>query len=297
MEFNRNALIIDHSNEDRELIKEKLLTASSNKIIVYSLSSRQKLTELTAQHKIKCLYVNANIGKKDLFFILKFFSMLSEKNEIETTIFIACDDYEILQEITNEFNLKNMHFLHMPLDHEDLVKKIQIATVGKIEVPTKKTSSDPLNVDLEFINVFITNTKKVLTDMAQIKNLTHSAPMLMSNIKEPLNIAISSRILISSTYFKGSYYIAFPEETFLALYNIVVQENHTKISDENKDFASELANIIYGQCKKKFSDDGLNLEMVIPSLHLGEIQYKIVIVIPFTSDLGKFYLAVAPGLI
>lgn len=297
MEFNRNALIIDSSNEDREFIKEKILKASAKKINVFSLSSRQKLTELLAQQKIKCLYINSNIGKKDLFFILKYFSMLSEKDGIETAILIACDDYELLQEITNEFNLKNIQFLHMPLDHEDLVKKMQITIIGKIETLAKKTNSDPLNIDLEFVNVFITNTKKVLTDMAQIKDLTHSAPMLMSNLKEPLNIAISSRILISSTYFKGSYYIAFPEETFLALYNIVVQENQSKITDENKDFASELANIIYGQCKKKFSDDGLNLEMVIPSLHLGEIQYKVVIVIPFSCDFGKFYLAVAPGLI
>ena len=297
MEFNRNALIIDSSNEDRELIKEKILKASAKKINVFSLSCRQKLTELLAQQKIKCLYINSNIGKKDLFFIFKYFSMLSEKDGIETAILIACDDYELLQEITNEFNLKNIQFLHMPLDHEDLVKKMQITIIGKIETLAKKTNSDPLNIDLEFVNVFITNTKKVLTDMAQIKDLTHSAPMLMSNLKEPLNIAISSRILISSTYFKGSYYIAFPEETFLALYNIVVQENQSKITDENKDFASELANIIYGQCKKKFSDDGLNLEMVIPSLHLGEIQYKVVNVIPFSCDFGKFYLAVAPGLI
>lgn len=74
-------------------------------------------------------------------------------------------------------------------------------------------------------------------------------------------------------------------------------EKQTEINNDNKDFASELANIIYGQCKKKFSDDGLNLEMVIPSLHMGEIKYDVVILIPFECYLGKFYLAVAPGLI
>jgi CheY-specific phosphatase CheX len=133
--------------------------------------------------------------------------------------------------------------------------------------------------------------------MAKIPGLIHSAPMLMSQIKGPLGIAISAKILISSIYFKGSFYIAFPKQTFLNFYEAVVMEKCTEINNDNKDFASELANIIYGNCKKKFSEEGLNLEMVIPSLHMGEINYSIVILIPFESSLGKFYLAIAPGLI
>ena len=133
--------------------------------------------------------------------------------------------------------------------------------------------------------------------MAQLADLSHSAPMLMSKLTEPLNIAISSRILISSVHFKGSYYIAFPKETFLNFYEKVVMEKSTEINDGNKDFASELANIIYGQCKKRFSLEGYNLEMVIPSIHLGEIKYPVVVLIPFESMIGKFYLAVAPGML
>ena len=298
MEFNRNVLIIDGSVDEKELLKNMILSASNNKIVVFALNNRLNLAETNAQNKMKCLYLNANIGKKDVFFILKFFTMLKEKDGLEIPIFLASDDFDLLQEITAEFPLKKMQFLHMPLDLDDLVKKIQIAILGKVEAPVNaKSKKDPLNIDLEFVNVFITNTKKILSEMAQITDLTSSPPILMSNLKEPLNIAISARILISSTYFKGSYYIAFPEKTFLEFYAMVVMEKHTEINKENKDFASELANIIYGQCKKKFSDDGLNLDMVIPSLHMGEIQNDVVIVIPFHCYLGTFYLAVAPGLI
>lgn len=296
MEFSRNVLIVDGSASDRDFIKDRI-EASSKKIVTYTLSGRQNFTELTAQNKMKCVYLNTNIGKKDVFFILRYFSMIKDQAGQEAIIYLASDDFEMLAEITSEFPLEKLHILHTPLDVSDLVKKIQIAVLGKLESNAQGKSKDPLNIDLEFINVFITATKKVMIEMADIQDLKHSPPKLMATLETPLDIAISSKIVISSAYFKGSYYIAFPEQTFLNLYEKVVMEKQTSISNDNKDFASELANIIYGQCKKKFSDDGLNLEMVIPSLHLGQIQYEIVIIIPFECYLGKFYLAVAPGLI
>lgn len=297
MEFSRNVLIIDHSDKDRDSIKDEIAKATG-KLVVFTLRGRQKLAELTAQNKIKCLYLNTNVGKKDVFYILRYFSMLKEKNQAEIDIFISSDDFEMLSEITAEFSLEQLKILHSPLEVSDLVKKIQISVLGKVDSgANKKVNKDPLNIDLEFVNVFITATKKVLAEMGQITDLQSSPPKLMANLTAPLDIAISSKILISSTYFRGSYYIAFPANTFLNLYEKVVMEKQTEITNDNKDFASELANIIYGQCKKKFSDDGLNLEMVIPSLHMGEIKYDVVIIIPFVCSLGQFYLAVAPGLI
>ena len=297
MEFNRNVLIIESSASLRELITSSI-KASTDKLVVFSLSNRHNLAEMTVQNKIKCLYVNTNIGKKDVFFILKFFKMLSEKDGEEIPIFISSDNFEILAEVTEKFPLKKLKIVQSPLDVEDLVNKIQIAMLGKASHPNRANlPKDPLDIDLEFVNVFITATKKVLSEMAQITDLKSSPPTLMSKMPLPLGVDISSKILISSTYFKGSYYIAFPKSTFLNLYETVVMEKQTEITAENKDFAGELANIIYGKCKKKFSDDGLNLEMVIPSIHLGEIHYNVVIIIPLDCYLGKFYLAVAPGLI
>lgn len=294
MEFNRNVLIIDHQASGRDLIKDEI-EAATKKLVLFTLGSRTGFAELLSQNKVKCVFINTNIGKKDVFFILKYFTMIKERDGVETPIFLTSEDFEMLAEITKEFSLEKMQILHSPLEVSDLVKKIQITVLGKIDSVTTGKSKDPLNVDLEFVNVFITATKRVLSEMAQIEDLKHSAPKLMASITEPLDIAISSKILISSTYFKGSYYIAFPSTTFLNLYEKVVMEKQTEITNDNKDFASELANIIYGQCKKKFSDDGLNLEMVIPSLHLGEIKYDVVIIIPFDCYLGRFYLAVAPG--
>jgi chemotaxis protein CheX len=297
MEFIQNLLIIDKSSEQRNSLVQGIEKATK-KIAIFTLDSRLQIAETAAQNKITCLFLNTNIGKKDVFFILRFFNVLSKKEGKDIPIFLTSEDFHLLQEITAEFPSEKIKILHTPLDEADLIKKIQISMLGKVEsVSQNKNSKDPLDINLEFVNVFITSTNKVISGMAQIQDLTHSPPLLMANIKTPLNIAISSKILISSTYFKGSYYIAFPKETFLNFYEVVVMEKQKDINDENKDFASELANIIYGQCKKKFSDEGVHLDMIIPSLHVGEIVSSVVIIIPFDCYLGKFYLAVAPGLI
>ncbi|RPJ73689.1 MAG: chemotaxis protein CheX [Alphaproteobacteria bacterium] len=244
-----------------------------------------------------------------MFFILRYFTMMKERNDnVEIPIFLSSDDFDLVQEAVTKFPLKKLQVLHSPLDVNDIAGKMQIAALGsnsktppkkftKDLSPQKKSSKNELDIDLEFINVFISNTKKVISQMANVPELKSSPPVLMSQLQEPIEIDISARILISSSYFKGSYYIAFPKQTFFNFYEKVVMEKCTEINDENKDFASELANIIYGQCKKKFSDEGLNLEMVIPTLHMGAINNSVVVVIPFESPVGKFYLAVAPGLI
>lgn len=298
MEFIRNILVVDKSISDGNEIKKKILEKSS-KFSIFNLDSRLKVAEIYSKNEIKFLFLNANVGKKDVMFILRFFSMLKDKDKKEIPIFFASEDYEFLQEVLKEFHFMKIQILHTPLDFNDIAEKIYIAAFGASSSGTSKIKSknNEMNVDLEFMNVFISNTRKIIAEMAQIPDLVHSPPVLMSQIKGPLDIAISSKILISSVYFKGSYYIAFPKETFFNFYEKVVMEKCTEINNENKDFVGELANIIYGQCKKKFSDLGFNLDMVIPSIHLGEINYPVVVLIPFDSPLGRFYLAVAPGLI
>jgi CheY-specific phosphatase CheX len=109
-------------------------------------------------------------------------------------------------------------------------------------------------------------------------------------------MGVASKIMISSDYFKGSFYVIFPSKTFLTLYEKVVGDHYEVINDENRDFAGELANIIYGHSKKVFSESGLNLDMAIPSVHrAAQIESELVVVIPFKSSIGNFYIAVAPG--
>lgn len=295
MEFIRNILIVDKFIEQAAQIK-KLLLASSNKFSVFTLQNRQ-ITEIATKNEIKCLFINGNIGRTDTLFILRFFFMLKEKNNLEIPIYLTSEDFDFFQDLLKEFTFDKLFIMPAPLDVTDLVHKINVSTLGKAASPPGKTTRDKLSIDVEFMGVFIKSTKRIIEEMAQVTDLVNSPPILMSQLKRPLDIAISAKILISSVYFKGSYYIAFPKNTFLNFYEKVVMEKCTEITEENKDFASELANIIYGQCKSKFSENGLNLDMVIPSLHLGEIKYSVVVLIPFNCSMGTFYLAIAPGLI
>lgn len=296
MEFLRNVLLIDKSNEEIISLKADLLN-HNKKFSVYTLNSRNKIAEISNQAEIRYVLLNTNIGKNDVFFILKFIKLLEEKRNYSLSIFLISEDYDLLQEILSEFSFEKLQVLHTPFDKNDFISKLQLIAFGSSSNEKSKNKNDILDIDLEFLNVFISATKRILAEMAQLPPLTHSPPQLMSKLKEPIKIGISSKILISSVYFKGSYFIAFPEQTFFNFYEKVVMEKCTSITNENKDFVGELANIIYGQCKKQFSELGYNLDMVIPSTHIGDISYDIVILIPFNSELGLFYLAFAPGLI
>ena len=298
MEFIRNILIASKDFQEIESIRQHL-DSKSTKVKTHSISNRLQMTEAFSKIEIRCVYLNTNLGRTDAIFITRFFSMLREQQNARISIFIMAEDFELAKELLSLFPLDKIIIVNTPLDIQDLLRKMSLELFNNSSLiestPQKNRVKNDLDVDLEFINVFITYTKSVLKEMAQLEKLNHSSPALLSKFNGKLEIDISARILISSNYFRGSYFIAFPQSTFLSLYEKVVMEKCTEINSQNKDLAGELANIIYGKCKKKFSDEGVNLEMVIPSIYLGPITHSIVIVIPFESDLGPFYVAVAPG--
>ncbi len=295
MEFIRNIVLIGSDKSEVEQIKSSI-EVTSQKLKVHAFTTRKQISDAFSQFDISCLYLNTNLGKADTLFILKFISLLRKEKKSDAAIFISDDDFPLAQEILSSFPNDNIMMITKPLDMIDLVHKVQFKALGKIiEASNQANVKSDLNVDLEFINVFITQTKAVLIEMSNATDLNHSPPILMSKFKGELPIVISSRIRISSDFFKGSYYIAFSKETFLNFHEKIVGEKISEINSQNKDLAGEIANIIYGKCKKKFSSEGLNLEMVIPSVHLGKIDNSVVIVIPFDCSLGQFFIAVAPG--
>ena len=295
MEFIRNIVLIGSDKSEVEQIKSSI-EVTSQKLKVHAFTTRKQISDAFSQFDISCLYLNTNLGKADTLFILKFISLLRKEKKSDAAIFISDDDFPLAQEILSSFPNDNIMMITKPLDMIDLVHKVHFKALVKIiEASNQANVKSDLNVDLEFINVFITQTKAVLIEMSNATDLNHSPPILMSKFKGELPIVISSRIRISSDFFKGSYYIAFSKETFLNFHEKIVGEKISEINSQNKDLAGEIANIIYGKCKKKFSSEGLNLEMVIPSVHLGKIDNSVVIVIPFDCSLGQFFIAVAPG--
>jgi chemotaxis protein CheX len=75
-------------------------------------------------------------------------------------------------------------------------------------------------------------------------------------------------------------------------------EEQTAINHDIEDAAGELTNIIFGHTKKALEQKGLKLEKAIPSVITGAnhaISHQStgpIIVTPFESDLGPFYVQI-----
>ena len=292
MEFIRNIVIIDADKGRAQSLKAALLGVSK-KLNVHLCLDRLQFTEISSKIEMKAVFINGNIGKKDLFYLFRFFSTFKGKDDYDIPLYFTADDYELIQDVMKNFSIEGLEIMPSPVAEEEIVRKLSMSTLGKFE----KDKKGPLTVDKEFLEVFIRATQKVMVEMANNSKLKAHKPELLSKLEQPPEIGIGSKIVIATEFFKGTFFVLFPEQTFLNLYERAVQEKHTAIDAQNQDFASELANIIYGQSKKTFSETGYNLEMVIPALFKGEIKHNPVYVIPFDSDVGPFHIAIAPGLL
>lgn len=295
MEFIRNILFICEKSEFLEKLSDGVSKASK-KLNVLSISDKGQLSEVLANQKLNAVFIKLP-EQSDCLYIFRLLGMHKMKANPDMKIFFTSENFETFHEIVNNMVLDGVEVFPWPQKPDELAAKIADSVFDKQlskEVVTK--SNGKVTIDLEFIQVFVNATKKVLEEMGDVKDLTHHKPTYMDKMEKPLETGIASKIMISSEFFKGNFYVIFPEPTFLKLYANAVFEEHESINDENADFAGELANIIYGQSKKVLAASGLNLDMAIPSIHRStQIQSELVIVIPFDSSIGNLYIAVAPG--
>jgi chemotaxis protein CheX len=151
------------------------------------------------------------------------------------------------------------------------------------------------NFDLEFIQVLIKAASHVFSTF-NIESLKFQKPLLHNKIENKLTISIRGKIMLKHAFFNGSFFISFPQNTFLNLYEEVVGSAGEEINSENRDFAGELANMVFGHAKKELEEHGVKLDMALPVLDQSEeiVSKKPIYVVPVQSSLGDFYLKVAP---
>lgn len=295
MRFIRNVLsIADDTILSKEL--KQYIHLETQKVNVDIITDKYNLSQSIGNKHYSLVFLCLS-NLQDVQFVLRLLLMHQKSNQ-ELNIFFTSDNFETFQEIVASYDDKKFTVIPWPININMCGQRIIDCILDKklSKQVVTKDKKNKLNVDLEFISVFISSTKNVLAEMGQVTDLVHEKPKLLSPSDDPLEEGISSKIMISSEFFKGSFYVIFPKETFLKLYENVVFEECSEIDDENSDFASELANIIYGQSKKVFATSGLNLDMAIPSVHRSTtIENELVIITPFTSSIGKLYIAVAPG--
>jgi CheY-specific phosphatase CheX len=82
-------------------------------------------------------------------------------------------------------------------------------------------------------------------------------------------ISIVGILGIEGNGVNGTFFLGFPEETFLKIYGNMLEENPTEISNENKDLAGELLNIAFGILSSQLFKIGYALEASLPKVVMG----------------------------
>lgn len=213
--------------------------------------------------------------------------------------FIAMENYETFQAVTTSELFANSTIINMPSTAVDIYRKI---TADTTQIDNKESAHNTTTKTVSsanFLNIFIDCTMTTVQEMANCPELTHSPPEVLNYDKLPDQVAIRGKLAINSPHFKGSFFIGFPEKTYLNLCTTVLMEKVEKIDKDNEDLVSELCNIIYGKSKVLIAKLDMKLDMVIPTYNRDkkvESNDKILLV-KLKSELGDFYVKVAPGLI
>lgn len=156
----------------------------------------------------------------------------------------------------------------------------------------------PGKMDVRFINPFLNSVASVFKTQAQT-TLRPGKPFLR-NEKTTIDIGIIGLISLNSTQFKGNIGLCFPTQVFLNVYERMLGEKHSEITQEIEDAVAELLNIIYGAAKTELNKDfGFDLQPALPTVLRGEkLEMRMqnrnpIIVLPFEADVGAFHVEIA----
>jgi Predicted inhibitor of MCP methylation, homolog of CheC len=149
-------------------------------------------------------------------------------------------------------------------------------------------------MDVKFINPFLNGTLNVLKTMAFVEPKA-GKPFLK---KDSVAIGDVSGIIGLTGSAKGSLALSFSEKSILKIVSNMLGEEHTAINSDIEDAVGEITNMIVGNARKLFEDDGYTITAAIPTVVSGS-QHKIShalggpsIVIPFEMDEGSFVVDV-----
>lgn len=151
-------------------------------------------------------------------------------------------------------------------------------------------------LDTDFINPFLTATLHVLNVQAGVT--AESGKIYLKKVDEQLKGDVSGIIGVVSETFNGSVVISFPEKTFLKVMSGMLGENCMELTKEIIDGAGEITNMIFGQAKIKLNEKGYGIKTAIPSVISGKEHSLMaltkgpVVVVPFTSNVGEFFIEI-----
>ncbi len=231
--------------------------------------------------------------------IIEFGKYIRGSGQKNALIFLALEDFETFQVVTADENFTDAKIINMPSPAADIYHRLVNDTRQAESQTNQKSKTEGTISNASFLNIFIESTMSTIKEMAQCEEISHAAPFLLDYEKMENAITIRGKLAIKSPYFTGSFFISFPEETYLKVCSRVLYEEVTAITKENEDLVSEFCNIVYGKSKVAIAKLNMKLDMVIPTYNRdSSIQStSSVLVVKFITELGPFYIKVAPGLV
>lgn len=152
--------------------------------------------------------------------------------------------------------------------------------------------SQPM-IKVEHVNPFIKSTIETFQKMV---GLEPKPGKLILKKDSGLGYDISGIIGISGKA-KGMISLSFPKATAIRVTNKFVGMENEDVTEDTVDAIGELANIVAGNAKKELTN--LAIQISLPSVVMGdnhqvkEPKDVFSFVVPFTTELGNFDLAVS----
>lgn len=150
-------------------------------------------------------------------------------------------------------------------------------------------------MNVEFINPFLNSMSNVLATMATLD--IHPQNLGLKKDKVPPG-DVTGIISMQSSRTKGTLAISFSERVILQIAQRMLGETFTSIDKDIADLVGEITNIVCGGAKQLLEQKGFNFDLARPTVIIGKAQEVChtvkapVIVIPFTTEAGEFYVEV-----
>ena len=272
----------DWSNDLKNLFIE------NNKVEVEISSSRATATKLLSEKEYAAVIIEDTFKLKNMDYFLRTLSTVGNKPNY---IYFTFLEFELYKSIAIPESINGIIYkaFSLPMPKETLKTLIyeDLFPYGHVQTG---------DFDREFIQILMKATHRVLESMG-ITDIKIHRPDLLTKM-EDLKIKIRGKIIIKSDFFSGAFFLSFTEESYKSIYSEFTLSDIEAIDDTNKDFAGELANMVYGQAKKELAEHGIKLDMAIPildqSLELKSTSK--IFVMPVDSSIGRLYIKLAPNL-
>ncbi|OUR97808.1 hypothetical protein A9Q84_06300 [Halobacteriovorax marinus] len=287
MKIIRKILIASQNSLWAGELKKALML--SKKIDCEICSERASVVKKILEYDYSLVIFENSFEIKNIEFILRLFTNPDQTKPNQ--IIFCINDFQDLKKIDIPIELLEIISTYsMPLPIHILNE-----IITNVALPISALNANVDSLDKEFVQVLIRSTKEVLEEMVP-EELKVQKPCLLSSMEDYPEISIRGKVLIKSEFFTGSLFISFPKKSFLNIYAVVVGEKVSEISSEEEDFASSMANMIYGRVKRILADQGVELNMAIPSVERCEKLDQAkgpIFVIPFSSGHGVIYIKIA----